>query len=249
MVKMKKIIMKKELKGWSSPATAFLSNKENDRLLHKQFHSWYLMITGKHKIMSKLATQSFHILRLIAWNQKFSRPKVQFFNVSRLSRQSCALWAVSKSSLSLSLQCCITVCVASRCGRGKGGLGCSFQSRGWGMLTKILIPTSSHLKGWLWLEGKFLMMKLTNRRQNKVWGRGDVHSGQFKVPHPHLHYCTPTVYLHAFTSSTPQLYLHMFNFEQSVVIQLDFDVAAEMNWDGGDFEDLSNCSTNEPGVD
>ena len=39
----------------------------------------------------------------------------------------------------------------------------------------------------------------------------------------------------------------MFNFEQSVVIQLDFDVAAEMNWDGGDFEDLSNCSTNEPG--
>ena len=44
MVKMKKIIMKKELKGWSSPATAFLSNKENDRLLHKQLHSWYLMI-------------------------------------------------------------------------------------------------------------------------------------------------------------------------------------------------------------
>ena len=88
MVKMKKIIMKKELKGWSSPATAFLSNKENDRLLHKQFHSWYLMITGKHKIMSKLATQSFHILRLIARNPNFSRPKVPYFNVSRLSRQS-----------------------------------------------------------------------------------------------------------------------------------------------------------------
>ena len=30
--------------------------------------------TGKHKMLSKLATQSFNILRLIARNQNFLRP-------------------------------------------------------------------------------------------------------------------------------------------------------------------------------
>ena len=42
--------------------------------------------TGKHKMLSKLATQSFNILRLIARNPNFLRPKVPYFNVSRLSR-------------------------------------------------------------------------------------------------------------------------------------------------------------------
>ena len=41
---------------------------------------------GKHKMLSKLATQSFNILRLIARNPNFWRPKVPYFNVSRLSR-------------------------------------------------------------------------------------------------------------------------------------------------------------------
>ena len=41
---------------------------------------------GKHKILSKLATQSFNILRLIARNPNFWRPKVPYFYVSRLSR-------------------------------------------------------------------------------------------------------------------------------------------------------------------
>ena len=41
---------------------------------------------GKHKMLSKLATQSFNILRLIARNPNFLRPKVPYFNVSRLSR-------------------------------------------------------------------------------------------------------------------------------------------------------------------
>ena len=45
--------------------------------------------TGKHKMLSKLATQSFNILRLIARNPNFLRPKVPYFNVSRLSRQKC----------------------------------------------------------------------------------------------------------------------------------------------------------------
>ena len=39
-------------------------------------------------MISKLATQIFHILRLIAWNPNFSRPKVTYFNVLWLSRQS-----------------------------------------------------------------------------------------------------------------------------------------------------------------
>ena len=43
---------------------------------------------GKHKMLSKLATQSFNILRLIARNPIFLRPKVPYFNVSRLSRLS-----------------------------------------------------------------------------------------------------------------------------------------------------------------
>ena len=37
-------------------------------------------------MLSKLATQSFNILRLIARNPIFLRPKVPYFNVSRLSR-------------------------------------------------------------------------------------------------------------------------------------------------------------------
>ena len=37
-------------------------------------------------MLSKLATQSFNILRLIARNPNFLRPKVPYFNVSRLSR-------------------------------------------------------------------------------------------------------------------------------------------------------------------
>ena len=41
---------------------------------------------GKHKMLSKLATQSFNILQLIARNPNFLRPKVPYFNVSRLSR-------------------------------------------------------------------------------------------------------------------------------------------------------------------
>ena len=66
--------------------------------------------------------------------------------------------------------------------------------------------------------------------------------------HTHIYIIAhlPSIYT-LFRSSTPQLYSNISNFEQSVVIQLDFDVAAEMNWDGGDFEDLINCSTNEPG--
>ena len=47
-----------------------------------------MICRGKHKMISKLATQSFHILRLIARNPNFSRPKVPYFNVSQLSRQS-----------------------------------------------------------------------------------------------------------------------------------------------------------------
>ena len=47
---------------------------------------WWWCIPGKHKMISKLATQSFHILRLIARNPNFLRPKVPYFNVSRLSR-------------------------------------------------------------------------------------------------------------------------------------------------------------------
>ena len=39
-------------------------------------------------MISKLATQSFHILRLIARNPNFLRPKVPYFNVLRLSQQS-----------------------------------------------------------------------------------------------------------------------------------------------------------------
>ena len=38
---------------------------------------------GKHKMLSKLATQSFNILRLIARNPNFLRPKVPYFNVSQ----------------------------------------------------------------------------------------------------------------------------------------------------------------------
>ena len=41
---------------------------------------------GKHKMLSKLATQSFNILQLIARNPNFVQPKVPYFNVSRLSR-------------------------------------------------------------------------------------------------------------------------------------------------------------------
>ena len=41
--------------------------------------------SGKHKMLSKLAPQSFNILRLIARNPNFLRPKVPYFNVSRLS--------------------------------------------------------------------------------------------------------------------------------------------------------------------
>ena len=37
---------------------------------------------GKHKMLSKLATQSFIILRLIARNPNFVQPKVPYFNVS-----------------------------------------------------------------------------------------------------------------------------------------------------------------------
>ena len=47
---------------------------------------FYHIIPGKHKMLSKLATQSFNILRLIARNPNFLRPKVPYFNVSRLSR-------------------------------------------------------------------------------------------------------------------------------------------------------------------
>ena len=39
--------------------------------------------TGKHKMLSKLATQSFNILWLIARNPNFLQPKVPYFNVSR----------------------------------------------------------------------------------------------------------------------------------------------------------------------
>ena len=42
--------------------------------------------SGKHKMLSKLATQSFNILRLIAQNPIFLRPKLPYFNVARLSR-------------------------------------------------------------------------------------------------------------------------------------------------------------------
>ena len=38
---------------------------------------------GKHKMLSKLATQSFNILWLIARNPNFLQPKVPYFNVSR----------------------------------------------------------------------------------------------------------------------------------------------------------------------
>ena len=44
---------------------------------------------GKHKMLSKLATQSFKILRLIARNPNFLRPKVPYFNVSRLHEVIC----------------------------------------------------------------------------------------------------------------------------------------------------------------
>ena len=47
---------------------------------------------GKHKMISKLATQSLHILRLIARNPNFSRPKVPYFNISRLLRLH--FWAI-----------------------------------------------------------------------------------------------------------------------------------------------------------
>ena len=39
--------------------------------------------SGKHKMLSKLATQSFNILWLIARNPNFLQPKVPYFNVSR----------------------------------------------------------------------------------------------------------------------------------------------------------------------
>ena len=51
----------------------------------KDDHGRDILVTGTHKMISKLATQSFHILRLIARNRNFSLP---YFNVSRLSGQS-----------------------------------------------------------------------------------------------------------------------------------------------------------------
>ena len=60
---------------------------------HDKSHKIYSFIhtymgPGKHKMLSKLATQSFHILRLIARNPNLSRPKVPYFNVLRLSWRS-----------------------------------------------------------------------------------------------------------------------------------------------------------------
>ena len=51
-------------------------------------HCVHCQATGKHKMISKLATKSFQLLRLIARNPNFSRQKVLYFDVSRLSRQS-----------------------------------------------------------------------------------------------------------------------------------------------------------------
>ena len=42
-----------------------------------------LYVAGKHKMLSKLATQSFNFLWLIARNPNFLQPKVPYFNVSR----------------------------------------------------------------------------------------------------------------------------------------------------------------------
>ena len=45
------------------------------------FNVW--LRSGKHKMLSKLAMQSFNILWLIARNPNFLQPKVPYFNVSR----------------------------------------------------------------------------------------------------------------------------------------------------------------------
>ena len=55
---------------------------------HYKSHKIYSFIhtymgPGKHKMLSKLATQSFNILWLIARNPNFLQPKVPYFNVSR----------------------------------------------------------------------------------------------------------------------------------------------------------------------
>ena len=52
-----------------------------------------MLCAGKHKMISKLATQSFHILRLIARNRNFSLP---YFNVKNDQKVSNNMILMSK---------------------------------------------------------------------------------------------------------------------------------------------------------